>query len=223
MIDPVQVLWSPAGVSLASLGDRALVDVTDGDTPNIRMPIRMLSVDTPEVTAQTADRAAAVDREFVQLAEWIDQGRAPISPGLAAHLLPKLATGKAGTLQFEQGQAASAFAKQNIDTRLTRPDGSRRNLFIRVTDTLFDTHGRLLAYVAPTTARGSARPCPGPSGRRSTSTSSLTAGLLRSCSTHRFPGSWTCPCSSPQPRAPAPKRRASGRTSRHCWPTTTGR
>jgi endonuclease YncB( thermonuclease family) len=48
--DPVQVLWSPAGVSLASLGDRALVDVSDGDTPNIRMPIRMLSVDTPEVT-----------------------------------------------------------------------------------------------------------------------------------------------------------------------------
>ncbi len=149
MIDPVQVLWSPAGVSLASLGDRALVDVTDGDTPNIRMPIRMLSVDTPEVTARTADRAAAVDREFAQLAEWIDQGRAPISPGLAAYLLPKLATGKAGTLQFEQGQAASAFAKQNIDTRLTRPDGSRRNLFIRVTDPLFDANGRLLAYIAP--------------------------------------------------------------------------
>jgi endonuclease YncB( thermonuclease family) len=101
------------------------------------------------VTARTADRAAAIDHQFTELAEWIDQGRAPISPGLAAYLLPKLATGKAGTLQFEQGQAASAFAKQNIDTRLTRPDGSRRNLFLRVTDTLFDTNGRLLAYVAP--------------------------------------------------------------------------
>ena len=29
-----------------------LVDMTDGDTPNIRMPVRMLSVDTPEVTAK---------------------------------------------------------------------------------------------------------------------------------------------------------------------------
>ena len=53
MIEPVQVLWSPAGTSMPSLGDRALVDVTDGDTPNIRTPIRMLSVDTPEVIGRT--------------------------------------------------------------------------------------------------------------------------------------------------------------------------
>ena len=149
MIEPVQVLWSPAGTSMPSLGDRALVDVTDGDTPNIRMPIRMLSVDTPEVTARTAAGAAAVDQKFAQLAEWIGEGKAPISAGLAAHLRPKLATGQAGTLQFTQGTAASAFAKRNIDTRLTRPDGSRRNLFIRVTETPFDDNGRLLAYIAP--------------------------------------------------------------------------
>jgi endonuclease YncB( thermonuclease family) len=134
---------------MPSLGDRALVDVTDGDTPNIRMPIRMLSVDTPEVTARTAAGAAAVDEKLAQLAEWIGEGKAPISAGLAAHLRPKLATGKAGTLQFTQGTDASAFAKRNIETRLTRPGGSRRNLFIRVTETPFDDNGRLLAYIAP--------------------------------------------------------------------------
>jgi endonuclease YncB( thermonuclease family) len=125
------------------------VDVTDGDTPNIRMPIRMLSVDTPEVTARTPARAAAVDQEFAQLAEWIDQGKAPISDGLAAHLRPKLATGKAGTLQFEQGKEASAFAKRNIEARLSRPGKPPRNLFLRVTETPFDDNGRLLAYIAP--------------------------------------------------------------------------
>lgn len=149
MIDAVQVLWAPAGANLPSLGARALVDVTDGDTPNIRMPIRMLSVDTPEVTARTEQRAIAVDAEFVQLAEWIQQGRAPISAPLAAFLLPKLATGAAGRLQRKQGVAASAFAKQNIDTRLTRPNGSKRNLFIRTADSPFDNNNRLLAYVAP--------------------------------------------------------------------------
>jgi endonuclease YncB( thermonuclease family) len=149
MIEPVQMLWSPAGTSMPSLGDRALVDVTDGDTPNIRMPIRMLSVDTPEVTARTAAGAAAVDEKLAQLAEWIGEGKAPISAGLAAHLRPKLATGKAGTLQFTQGTDASAFAKRNIETRLTRPGGSLRNLFIRVTETPFDANGRLLAYIAP--------------------------------------------------------------------------
>jgi hypothetical protein len=67
MIEPVQVLWSPAGTSMPNLGDRPLLDVTDGDTPNIRMPIRMLSVDTPEVTAKTPAGAARVDAEFAQL------------------------------------------------------------------------------------------------------------------------------------------------------------
>jgi len=70
-------------------------------------------------------------------------------PGLAEHLVPKLATGKAGSLQFQQGKAASTFAKQNIDTRLTRPNGSRRNLFISIADSPFDNNGRLLAYIAP--------------------------------------------------------------------------
>jgi endonuclease YncB( thermonuclease family) len=147
MIDPVQILWSPAGENLPDLGARALLDVTDGDTPNIRMPIRLLSVDTPEVTAGTQARATAIDEEFAQLAEWIGQGRAPISQPLADHLLPKLTGG--GTRQFEQGTQASAFAKRNIDTRLTRPDGSKRNLFIRTAASPFDNNHRLLAYIAP--------------------------------------------------------------------------
>jgi endonuclease YncB( thermonuclease family) len=149
MIEVVQVFWTPAGVTLPSLGARALVDVTDGDTPNIRMPIRLLSVDTPEVTARTVQRALAIDQEFAQLAEWIRQGRAPISQSFAEFLLPKLETGRAGSLQFEQGQAASAFAKANTEARLTRPNGTKRNLFIRIADQAFDDNGRLLAYVAP--------------------------------------------------------------------------
>ena len=149
MIDALQVLWTPAGDNLPARDSRRLVDITDGDTPNIRMPIRMLSVDTPEVTAKTEAGAAKVDTKFTQLAEWIDQGKAPISASLAAVLKPKLATGKAGTLQFQQGKEASAFAKQNVKTRLTRPDGSERNLFLRTTDSPFDTNHRMLAYVAP--------------------------------------------------------------------------
>ena len=149
MVEAVQIFWAPEGASMPTLGARPLVDVTDGDTPNLRMPVRMLSVDTPEVTADTAEGAAVVDAQFVQLAEWIEQGRAPISPGLAGFLLPKLRTGKAGTLQFEQGQAASAFSKQNIAARLARPGDRPRAMFIRIADSPFDSNNRLLAYVAP--------------------------------------------------------------------------
>ncbi|MGH4020481.1 MAG: thermonuclease family protein [Pseudonocardiaceae bacterium] len=149
MIEPIQIMWSPAGVTMQSVGARALVDVTDGDTPNIRMPIRMLSVDTPEVTARSEQRARAIDEEFQQLAEWIGQGRAPISSRLADVVAPKLATGRAGTLQFRQGRDASAFAKDNAQQRLTRPNGSKRKLFTRIAERPFDDNGRLLAYVAP--------------------------------------------------------------------------
>lgn len=149
MIDALQVLWTPAGDNLPSRDSRALVDITDGDTPNIRMPIRMLSVDTPEVTAGSEAGATKVDAKLAQLADWIDEGKAPISAPLAAVLKPKLATGKAGSLHFEQGKQASAFAKQNVETRLTRPNGSKRNLFVRTADSPFDTNHRMLAYVAP--------------------------------------------------------------------------
>ena len=148
-MDALQVLWQPAGDNLPARDARALVDISDGDTPNVRMPIRMLSVDTPEVTARTEQRAAVVDVEFAQLAEWMLDGTAPISRSLAEVLAPKLATGKAGTLQLRLGTEASAFAKANTEARLTRPNGTRRNLFLRTADAPFDANHRMLAYVAP--------------------------------------------------------------------------
>lgn len=150
MIEATQILWTPAGQSLPSLGSKALVDVSDGDTPNIRMPIRMLSIDTPEVTARSPKRAAAIDEEFKQLAAWIKIGTAPVSKAFADYILPKLENVDAGTLQYNQGKAASAFYQDLIEARLTRPNStSKRNLFIHTAESHFDGYGRLLAYVAP--------------------------------------------------------------------------
>ena len=54
---------------VAGRGDPVeLVDVTDGDTPNLRMPVRMLSVDTPEVTARSASSVSVVT---TQEAGWV--------------------------------------------------------------------------------------------------------------------------------------------------------
>lgn len=134
---------------MPNLGSRALTDVSDGDTPNIRMPIRMLSIDTPEVTARSEAGAANVDAKFLELAGWIEDGKAPVSARFANYLLPKLNTGTAGTLQFEQGKAASAWYKARIEDRLTRPSGSKRKLFLSTSEKPFDNYNRLLAYVAP--------------------------------------------------------------------------
>jgi endonuclease YncB( thermonuclease family) len=141
--------WKPKGQTLGLADAFKLVDIHDGDTPSIRMPIRMLSVDTPEVTARSATGAKNWDGRLSQLAVWIEAGRAPIDPELAAVLLPKIAHGRAGSLQFKQGSQASDFAKENVVRRLAKPGGKVRNLFVRTADQPFDDNGRLLAYLAP--------------------------------------------------------------------------
>jgi endonuclease YncB( thermonuclease family) len=148
-MDKAQILWSPAGVNLPSLGSRSLIDVSDGDTPNIRMPIRMLSIDTPEVTAKSEAGASKVDAQFKELSEWIKNEKAPVSKTFARHILPKLENSNAGTLQYLQGKKASAHHKNIIEQRLTRTNGSKRKLFVRSPEKPFDGYGRLLAYVAP--------------------------------------------------------------------------
>ncbi|NQZ30818.1 MAG: nuclease [Oceanospirillaceae bacterium] len=148
-MDKTQILWSPAGQNLPSLGARALTDISDGDTPNIRMPIRMLSIDTPEVTARSERGAARVDAKFAQLALWIKAGKAPVSRAFSRHILPKLEDVAGGTLQYLQGKHASAYHQQIVDQRLTKPSGSKRKLFIRSAEQPFDTYGRLLAYISP--------------------------------------------------------------------------
>lgn len=145
----VGIFWTPAGFNIPDIGTKALIDITDGDTPTIQMPIRMLSVDTPEVTAKSDEGATKVDAQFLELAAWIEAGKAPVSTGYSAYILPKLKTGKAGTAQLAAGRAASAWYKAEMERRLTKPNGKKRRLFVRVADEPFDNYGRLLAYIAP--------------------------------------------------------------------------
>jgi endonuclease YncB( thermonuclease family) len=151
MVDPVQIFWPSHGITMPSLGTQKFIDIHDGDTPSIRMPVRMLSIDTPETTARSEQGAQRKDANLAQLAEWIQQRPTdvPISRPLAEFLLPKIMTGKAGTLQFTQGTGAAAFAESNMEQRLAKRNGERRTLFIRTTEAHFDENGRLLAYLAP--------------------------------------------------------------------------
>ncbi|HBC56107.1 MAG TPA: nuclease [Gammaproteobacteria bacterium] len=148
-MDKTEILWTPVGTTLPSLGSRSLTDVSDGDTPNVRMPIRMLSIDTPEVTARSENGATNVDNQFKELAVWIRAGQAPVMDAFKEYILPKLENVEAGTLQYSQGKEASAYYKSIIERRLTKPNGTKRKLFLRSPEQPFDNYGRLLAYVAP--------------------------------------------------------------------------
>jgi endonuclease YncB( thermonuclease family) len=146
----VKIFWDPSGFELDSLGTKEYLRATDGDTTYVSMSIRMLSIDTPEVHYPGNQKPSKQDEKLAQLAEWIKEGKAPINGGLAEHLLlPKLATGTAGTLQEEQGKRATAKYEELLEEKLTRPSGSKRSVYLRAADEHFDQYGRLLAYIAP--------------------------------------------------------------------------
>ena len=145
----VKIFWDPQGFELDTLGDKEYLRATDGDTPSVSVSIRMLSIDTPEVHYPGTQKPSKQDANFKQLADWIQAGKAPISDGLAQFLLPKLATGKAGTLQETQGARATAQFQKFLDEKLTRPNGTKRRVFLRAANEHFDQYGRLLAYMAP--------------------------------------------------------------------------
>ncbi len=146
----VQIFWDPQGFELNSIGTTTLSGPpTDGDTPYVRTSVRMLSIDTPELHYPGNTSPAKHDDKFAELANWIHEGVAPVEPDLAAYLHPKLATGTAGTLQKEQGDAAKAHFQALLDEKLTKPSGSKRSVYLRAGDEPFDQYGRLLAYMSP--------------------------------------------------------------------------
>jgi len=141
----VNIFWDPAGISLDTLLGNKFIRTKDGDTPVVSMSIRMLSIDTPETT----DSASNQNKSLKQLATWIKEKKAPIKNELADHLLPKLDSGQAGTLQKNQGKQATVYFKELLEKKLTKPNGDKRDLFLRAADEHFDQYGRLLSYLAP--------------------------------------------------------------------------
>ena len=145
----VKIFWDPSGLALDTLGTNKLLRITDGDTPYVSISIRMLSIDTPEVHYPGTANPAKHDEKLKELADWIQADQAPVRADLAAHLHPKLATGTAGTLQKQQGEAATVEFQKLLDEKLTKPSGRKRSVFLRAANEHFDHYGRLLAYVAP--------------------------------------------------------------------------
>jgi len=146
----VKIFWDPSGFELNSIGSTTLNGPpTDGDTPFVRTTIRMLSIDTPEIHYPGNSSPAKHDEKFADIANWIQEGTAPVKDDLAAYLKPKLATGTAGTLHKKQGDAAKEHFQVLLDEKLTKPTGTKRNVFLRTADEPFDQYGRLLAYMSP--------------------------------------------------------------------------
>jgi endonuclease YncB( thermonuclease family) len=127
--------------------DYRFLKVTDGDTPTIEMSIRMVSIDTPEsrLGGSPPTAQATLDRARTRLSDGTYDA---LPQDLRDHLIARL-TPDAAQRHLTAGELAAEAHKSMVNTRLTRPDGSRRKLAVIATGELVERNGRLLAYTAP--------------------------------------------------------------------------
>jgi endonuclease YncB( thermonuclease family) len=127
---------------------RGLATPSDGDTPLIEQPIRMVSIDTPEKSYGGGEALGQ---------QKLDACRARLESGFYDGLVPEETkaylrdrlTPDAGLRHIEAASQASAAFQRFMDERLQIDDDTRRRLAVFPTGELMDIYGRLLAYIAP--------------------------------------------------------------------------
>jgi len=133
-------------------GDKPIwVSATDGDTPTVQLPIRMLGMDAPELhyKGASAKNPGKYDAAMERFLTSFGRG---LNTGLKKHLEKRLKN-KPCTFQIEAGKTAFEHFEKMVQERLDRGIGANgkplkpRRLFVMVSEEVFDRHGRLLAYV----------------------------------------------------------------------------
>jgi len=138
-----------------ALGDQPkFVSATDGDTPTIQVPIRMLGMDAPELHYGGANEGNP-GKFDIEIEAFATRSGADLDSELLAFLAPRLKS-KPSTRHITTGKEASNHFHEIVATRLDRGKNAKtgkplipRPFFTMVSQQVFDRHGRLLAYVAP--------------------------------------------------------------------------
>jgi len=138
-----------------ALGDSPkFVSATDGDTPTIRLPIRMLGIDAPELHygGATENNPGKFD---VEMEKFLTAKGKHLDAGLRAYLKKRLKA-KPSTRHINAGKAAFDHYQTIVAERLDRGVSAHtgkplvpRTLFTMISEQVFDKYSRMLAYVAP--------------------------------------------------------------------------
>jgi endonuclease YncB( thermonuclease family) len=135
-----------------ALGDKPRwVSATDGDTPSLELPVRMLGMDAPELHYGGAT-AANPGKHDAALKGFLAGAGKDLDVGLKAYLAGRLGD-KACTSQITAGAAAYQRFQEIVAKRLDRGTGKNgkpltpRHIFSMVSNEVFDRYGRMLAYL----------------------------------------------------------------------------
>lgn len=136
-----------------------LFTISDGDTPTILQPVRMVSIDTPE-KSHYAGKAETAQPKLDRCRQLLLDGTYPAIPDtLRTYLVDRLDP-EAAARHIAAGEQASVEFDLLMRERLTRADGSQRPLATIATGEILDRYGRMLAYLAPWFSGSASDPLP---------------------------------------------------------------
>lgn len=139
---------------------KTLHRTSDGDTPVIEQPIRMVSCDTPEKAGYAGKPEMSQPRLNGCRARLEGAFYAANLPHeLRDYLVAKL-TPTAAADHIAAGDRATSEFERLLEQRLTRPSGTKRGVAVIPTGEIVDRYGRLLAYIAPWFSGSSSDPLP---------------------------------------------------------------
>lgn len=146
---PFTLDYIPENLALAD--KPTWVSSTDGDTPTIQTPVRMLGMDAPELHFGGASESNP-DKYDAAFASFLTTAGRELPAGLKKHLAKRLA-GEACKRHIRAGEAArdhfAAIVKERLDRGLGlhgKPLQPRR-LFVMASTEVFDRYGRFLCYL----------------------------------------------------------------------------
>jgi endonuclease YncB( thermonuclease family) len=138
---------------------RTLNRNSDGDTPVIEQPVRMVSCDTPEKAGFAGGPPTSQPKLDTCRSRLEDGFYNDIPVALRDYLVDRLGADAAEN-HIEAANTSSDVFAQMLEDRLTKPDGSKRKVATIATGEILDTYGRLLAYLAPWHANTASDPLP---------------------------------------------------------------
>jgi endonuclease YncB( thermonuclease family) len=126
------------------------ISATDGDTPTLQFPIRMLGIDAPELHYQGATETTPGKYDEAFNTFLTKEGK-DLDAGLKQHLAKKLVN-KACGRHIAAGKVSHDHFLAIAEKRLARKGKngkpiSPRHIFAMVSKEVFDKYGRMLAYV----------------------------------------------------------------------------
>lgn len=126
---------------------KKLIRTSDGDTPQIEQPVRMVSCDTPEKSGYSG--GIEKSQELLDVTKKrLQNGFYKLNLNITNYLLTKLDHNAAAN-HINAGILASTEFDKLLELRLTKSNGIKRKVAIIPVGEIIDSYGRMLAYISP--------------------------------------------------------------------------